>query len=83
MAAGEAVLWPADVLHAAWTEHSEMRAIVVEFAGPDDAAVRGLLDGMVRDAGADARLLEPPVEGVAVPIHPEAPRDEPRDGEPA
>ena len=37
VAAGEAVLWPADVLHAAWTEHSEMRAIVVEFAGPDDA----------------------------------------------
>ena len=45
VAAGEAVLWPADVPHAAWTEHSEMRAIVVEFAGPDDAGVRGLLDG--------------------------------------
>ena len=36
VAAGEAVLWPADVTHAAWTEHSEMRAIVVEFAGADD-----------------------------------------------
>jgi quercetin dioxygenase-like cupin family protein len=82
VAAGEAVLWPADVLHAAWTEHSEMRAIVVEFAGPDDAAMRGLLDGLVRDPGAGPRLLEPPVEGVAVPIHPDAPRDEPRDGEP-
>ena len=83
VAAGEAVLWPADVLHAAWTEHSEMRAIVVEFAGPDDAGVRGLLDGLVRDASADARLVGPVDAGVAVPIHPDAPRDEPRDGEPA
>jgi quercetin dioxygenase-like cupin family protein len=45
IAAGEAVLWPADVPHAAWTEHSQMRAIVVEFAGADDAAVRGILEG--------------------------------------
>ncbi|MBI2762531.1 MAG: cupin domain-containing protein [Chloroflexi bacterium] len=37
VAAGEAVLWPANVTHAAWTEQGEMRAIVVEFAGPDDA----------------------------------------------
>ena len=42
VAAGEAVLWPADVTHAAWTEHSEMRAFIVEFAGPDDQIV---LDG--------------------------------------
>ena len=32
--AGEAVVWPPDVLHAAWTDGSPMRAIVVEFAGP-------------------------------------------------
>ena len=42
VAAGEAVLWPADITHAAWTEHSEMRAFIVEFAGPDDQVV---LDG--------------------------------------
>ena len=36
IAAGEAVVWPADIPHAAWTEHSEMRAFMVEFAGPDD-----------------------------------------------
>jgi quercetin dioxygenase-like cupin family protein len=36
IAAGEAAVWPADVPHAAWTEHSEMRAFMVEFAGPDD-----------------------------------------------
>lgn len=45
VAAGEAVLWPADVVHGAWTELSEMRALVVEFAGADDAQVRGILDG--------------------------------------
>ncbi len=44
VAAGEAVLWPADTLHGAWTELSEMRAIVVEFAGPDDAHLRAILD---------------------------------------
>ncbi len=32
--AGEAVVWPPDVIHAAWTDGSPMRAIVVEFAAP-------------------------------------------------
>ncbi len=30
--AGEAVVWPPDVLHAAWTDGFPMRAIVVELA---------------------------------------------------
>jgi quercetin dioxygenase-like cupin family protein len=54
VAAGEAVLWPADVPHAAWTELSEMRAIVVELAGPDDAHLRGILDGRALAIGAGA-----------------------------
>jgi len=41
IAAGEAALWPADVPHAAWTEHSEMRAFIVEFAGADDTIMAG------------------------------------------
>jgi quercetin dioxygenase-like cupin family protein len=49
VAAGEAVLFPADVTHAAWTEHSEMRALVIEFGGADDAAVRGILEGHARE----------------------------------
>lgn len=56
VASGEAVLWPAEVVHAAWTELSEMRAIVVELAGPDDAAVRGVIDGdrlLLRSGKAD------------------------------
>ena len=52
VAAGEAVLWPADVPHAAWTEHSQMRAFVIEFAGADESVGRGVLEG-------EARVLEP------------------------
>ena len=60
VAAGEAVLWPADVTHAAWTEHSEMRAFVIEFAGPDD---RMVLDGQALAAGED----DPSATGPASP----------------
>jgi hypothetical protein len=36
------------VTHAAWTDHGEMRAIVVEFAGADDEASGGILGGTAR-----------------------------------
>jgi quercetin dioxygenase-like cupin family protein len=42
--AGEAVVWPPDVLHGAWTDGSPMRAIVVEFAAPQ-LALPGVIDG--------------------------------------
>jgi quercetin dioxygenase-like cupin family protein len=32
--AGEAVVWPPDVIHGAWTDGSPMRAIVVELPEP-------------------------------------------------
>jgi quercetin dioxygenase-like cupin family protein len=35
---GEAVLWPAGEFHGAWTDGTEMRALIVEFSGSDDAA---------------------------------------------
>ena len=39
VAAGDAVVWPPNVVHAAWTELTPMRAIVVEFAAePGDSA---------------------------------------------
>ena len=44
VAAGEAVLWPPDVPHGAWADHGHMRAFVVELAGEDDAAFRGILE---------------------------------------
>lgn len=49
---GEAVIWPADVLHGAYTEGSEMRAIVVELPDRDDGT--SLLEGMARQVGAGA-----------------------------
>jgi len=42
--AGEAVLWPPGILHAAWTDHAHMRAIVVEFEA-DDPVLRGIVEG--------------------------------------
>jgi len=51
IAAGEAVLWPADLPHAAWTDHSEMRAFVIEFAGADDVAFGGFLEAHARELG--------------------------------
>lgn len=69
VAAGEAVLWPANVTHAAWTDHIEMRAIVVEFAGADDAGT--LLEGLAKRLGdgapeqsarGEGQLAERPVD---------------------
>ena len=50
IAAGEAALWPAGVPHAAWTEHSQMRAFLVEFSGADDSTVPGSVDVSHTDA---------------------------------
>jgi quercetin dioxygenase-like cupin family protein len=46
IAAGEAALWPPNEIHSAWTEHSEMRAFVVELAGVDDG---GAILGQARE----------------------------------
>ena len=59
IAAGEAAVWPADIPHAAWTEHSEMRAIVVELAGADD---REMIQARAR-AAADAGGAQPVERG--------------------
>ncbi len=44
VAAGDAAAWPPDVVHAAWTDYGEMRAIVVEFA-TGAARVAGVIEG--------------------------------------
>jgi quercetin dioxygenase-like cupin family protein len=67
IAAGEAVLWPADVPHGAWTELSEMRAIVVELAGADDTHLRGILAGRALEISAGGSA---PAAGAAgAPVH--------------
>lgn len=41
VAAGEAVYWPPNVLHAAWTDQGHMRAIVVEFGADAERVIEG------------------------------------------
>ena len=59
VAAGEAVTWPPNVVHAAWTELTPMRALVVEFASEG-------ADTLLLESGPamDARGSDPP-EGPA------------------
>ena len=84
VAAGEAVLWPANVTHAAWTEHGEMRAIVVEFGGADDsAALAAVVEGAARrlEPGETAGAAAPGEGGLAErPVDPE--RHDRSQGEP-
>jgi len=67
--AGEAVLWPAGVVHGGFTTTHHMRAFVIEFAGADDAALLGILEGRARRltagetgrvARGDGSLTRPP-----------------------
>ena len=78
IAAGEAAVWPADIPHAAWTEHSEMRAFIVEFMGSDDSDT---VIGRARRAGPDDRPVARGVGQLAPRPGPLAP--EPDEGEPA
>lgn len=87
VAAGEAVLFPANVMHGAWTDVSEMRAIVVEFGGEDDSILRGLIEGGVRGV----RGVLPATSGAGRPVgrgegklapRPVPPRHDPESGEP-
>lgn len=43
---GEAIVWPADVAHGAYTDGTEMRAIVIELTGRGDDAT--VLEGRAR-----------------------------------
>jgi quercetin dioxygenase-like cupin family protein len=80
VAAGEAVHWPADIPHAAWTEHSEMRAFVVEFAEADDAVMKGIVEGRARELTAGRAT---PAEGALRDDPARPPRPDPDAGEPA
>jgi quercetin dioxygenase-like cupin family protein len=51
--AGEAVVWPPDVLHAAWTDGVPMRAIVVELA-EDPAQLAAVIDVIAGEVDAVA-----------------------------
>lgn len=81
VAAGEAVLWPAGITHGAWTVHGPMRAFVVEFAGADDAQVRGILEGIAKRLGPGEAGRAPRGEGRLAPRAAPPARDP--EGEPA
>ena len=66
VAAGEAVVWPPNVVRAAWTELTPMRAIVVEFAS--EADIPELLEGGAIEGDRPESLVGP--DG-AVPTHAE------------
>jgi quercetin dioxygenase-like cupin family protein len=72
---GEAIVWPAGVAHGAYTEGTEMRAIVVELPGADDAWARGVLEASSAHADADGPIS--PAEGsLASPSPSRADHDE-------
>ena len=76
---GEAVLWPAGETHGAWTDGTEMRAIVVELAGADDDWARGVIGaGGAPRSVDDERPAEPAVGQLA-----ERPAREPAEHDPA
>ncbi len=86
VSAGDAVAWPADVIHAAWTDGSPMRAIVVEQAGPV-IALPGVIEGSATLLG-EGSGAGPASRGQGrlrpKPFDPRAPRrgDDPVAGEP-
>lgn len=81
VAAGEAILWPAGVVHGARTQYGPMRAIVVELAGPDDSHLRGILEGRARRLGPGEAGTASRGEGRLAPRELPEPRDP--EGEPA
>lgn len=83
--AGEAAAWPPDVLHGAWTDGTQMRAIVVELTGPL-LALPGGVDGAGLAAGSGSRPVTKG-EGSLAPLPGRPPRRmvdaEIEEGEPA
>jgi quercetin dioxygenase-like cupin family protein len=62
--AGEAVLWPPDVPHAAWTEETPMRAIVVELPEPALALPFGVFEGAVAGGPGGGSTGRPVAKGI-------------------
>ena len=80
IAAGEAAFWPANEIHGAWTEHSQLRAFTVELSGADDSHVRGILDGVARAPRPD---LPPATRAEGALVPPDRPaQHDPEAGEP-
>jgi quercetin dioxygenase-like cupin family protein len=68
---GEAVVWPPNVPHGAYTDGTEMRAIVVELTGVQPALIEGIARSILREGtdspdgsdspeSTDSTRMEPP-----------------------
>ena len=79
IAAGEAACWPPDIIHSAWTEHSEMRAFVVELDGVDDG---GAVLGRARELTPNDTAAVDRAVGALAPKEVDPLRRVPTDGEP-
>lgn len=82
VAAGEAVLWPANVTHAAWTDHAEMRAIVVEFSSGDDPLAPAVVEGAARRLASGESGTVTPADGRLADRPPDRERQDRSQGEP-
>jgi quercetin dioxygenase-like cupin family protein len=57
---GEAVVWPPAIPHGAYTDGTEMRAIVVELTGPGRIAIEGTAHPAAIEEGTDEQPAEQP-----------------------
>lgn len=57
VSAGDAAVWPPNVVHAAWTDGAPMRAIVVELAEDPKQLAAEVVEGEAADDGAPARPI--------------------------
>lgn len=90
VAAGDAVAWPPDIVHGAWTDYGEMRAFVVEFAagsGAGPAVLEGraaplLASGVADETGGPAVMATPGEGGLRDDPSRATPTYDPLEGEP-
>jgi quercetin dioxygenase-like cupin family protein len=77
VAAGEAVVWPQNVVHAAWTELTPMRAVVVEFAAAavDTPALESGAPKRPSEQTAKLQAGESQADGALAPLPTASPPD--------
>src|SRR3954451_22321838 len=57
---GEAVVWPPAIPHGAYTDGTEMRAIVIELTGGDGHLIEGVAHAAIADATDEPTATQPP-----------------------
>ena len=77
---GEAVVWPPGIPHGAYTDGTDMRAIVVELTGSSGMAIEGTAHAAVEtgsdtDAGTDSDASAPAPAAAEAPAAAAAPAD--------